>query len=82
MVEQMISYSDDFKTFMNNFESILKSEGMHESFENIFFEQILQNPMIKKVIGGKQIKRHKEEKVFIYGKKGKQIRMYADALKS
>jgi hypothetical protein len=57
----MVSYSDDFKTYMSNFEQIVKSEGMHETFENIFFEQILKNPLIKKVIGGKQIKRQKEE---------------------
>ena len=71
VVEQMVSYSDDFKTFMGNFEQIIKSEGLHETFENIFFEQILKNPMIKKVIGAKQIQRQKDHKVFIYGKRGK-----------
>lgn len=78
----MVSYSDDFKTYMSNFEQIVKSEGMHETFENIFFEQILKNPLIKKVIGGKQIKRQKEEQVFVYGKRGKQNKLFADALKS
>lgn len=71
VVDQMLNQSEDFKTYIGNFEKILKQEGMQQSFENMFFEQILQDPMIKKVVGVKNLKRQKDEPQFMYGNKSK-----------
>lgn len=80
-VNEMVAHSPDFKTFMNNFEKVVKLEGLEHGFEEIFFKEILKDPVIKKVVG-KNIKRQKEDKVFIYGARRRRNQLYAAAMKS
>ena len=62
LVSDLCIYSEDFKAFLGNFDKIARTIGERNDldFDEIFFEQIMKDPLIRKIVPRVQEKREKK----------------------
>ena len=61
LVNDLCVYSTDFKSFLGNFDKIARTIGERNDvdFDEVFFKQIMKDPLIKKIVPQIQQKRKK-----------------------